>query len=77
MGGASWESCYLCGKHLPALWVPGEMARGRCLERALDKGLEVGMVLSGEQCTGDRPARGEGGSLRKVGAGLEWSDEGQ
>lgn len=46
------------------------MTCGRYLERALDKGLEVAKKFNGEQCTGDRPAGAEGGSLRKVKQGL-------
>lgn len=52
------------------------MACGRYLERALDKGLEVGLRLNEEECTGDRPSRGEGGSLRKFKAGFGSSYEG-
>lgn len=47
------------------------MAGGRYLIRAFDTGMDVGMMLNGEQSTGDRPARGRGGSLRKVRAGLD------
>lgn len=33
-------------------------------------------MWNAERCTGDRPARGESVSLRKVGVGLGWSQEG-
>lgn len=47
------------------------MAGGRYLIRTCDTGMDVGMMLNGEQSTGDRPARGRDGSLRKVRAGLD------
>lgn len=46
------------------------------LGEGIMKVLEVGVMLNGEQCPSDGPARSEAASLRKVRAGHGWSCEG-
>lgn len=55
VGSVGWLSVSLRRWYVAGIW------RGHSIN-----GVEVGMRWNGEQCAGDRPARGEGVSLRKV-----------
>lgn len=75
-GFSAISSCIQCGQHPLVLLVSQVIACSRYWERVFMKTLEVGVMLNGEQCPGDGPARSEAGSLRKVREGHGWSCEG-